>query len=167
MMRKIFFIMVFFLLPFLLCFFTNPIYHFLKDTLKVDFENFRYWDSWISDYLTIGSFMFAVQSFLIPFLKKSLYDSKEYKDYIKDEYPEHYDDEQYRPLCNLSNFLFISTLLSFISALFMFVFVFVRAPFIINLTIYCGVLSFASLIISLFLMQQNFTIMFKNRKNIL
>ena len=164
MIQKVVFILIFFAFPLMICFFTNQIFLFEKYVLEINFTNYSYCYNWISDYLTIGSFMFAVQSFLIPFLKQSVYDSRKYIEYINKEYGEN-SNERYRPLCNLSSFLFLSTLLAFTSALLMFVFVFVKNLTIINLAFYCGTISFASLIISLFLMQSNFAIMFSYNKN--
>lgn len=163
-MKKIAFVLVFCVIPLFLFVFTNKINLFLQNLFQIDFANYKCCDSWISNYLTIGSFMFAIQSFLIPFLKQSLYDSEKYKEYIDVEYGKNCANERYRPLRNLSNFLFVSTLLSFISALLMFVFIFVKKIEIIYLTFYCGIISFSSLIIALFLMQINFAIMFSQKE---
>lgn len=163
-MKKIALFLVFFIIPLILFVFTDNINLFFQNLFNIDFKNYKCCNSWISNYLTIGSFMFAVQSFLIPFLKQSLYDSKKYKEYIEVEYGKNSDNERYRPLRNLSNFLFISTLLSFISALLMFIFIFAKKLVIIYLTFYCGMISFSSLIIALFLMQSNFVIMFSQKE---
>lgn len=165
-MRKFVFFLMFFLIPIFLAIFSNEVYSFFYGKLNIKFK-ITYYDSWISNCLTIGSFVFAVQSFLIPFLKQSLYDSEKYKEYIVEKYGENSTSERYRPLRNLSDFLFTSTLLSFFSALFMFVFIITKTPAIIIISIYCGIVSFLGLICVLFLMKSNFSIMFsQNKENV-
>lgn len=151
-------------MPFFMVYFNNEIETVCVHVLSFNFVDFKSYNDWISICFTSGSLVFAIQSFLVPFMEQSLYSTKGYKNHLKAEYGECWQKKQYRPLRNLSEFLFITTAAAFISVIFMIIFIFVKKFLIISFAIYFGGISFIGLMCALFAMRNNFNIMFDYKK---
>lgn len=147
-------IFIFILFPVIACLYTNDIKSF------IDFSKFDSYVEWLSICFTSGSIVFAIQSFLIPFMRQSLYNTKTYILYLKSEYKSTWKKEQYRPLKNLSEFLFTTTLSIFFSVIFIIMYICTNHLELLLISFYFGFISFIGLILALFSMRKNFKIMF-------
>ena len=113
---------------------------------------------WITTCLTVGSILFMVQTFIVPYTKENVYDKQKYITYIKAFFPNDYEKEQYRPLKNLSNSLLLSILSSLLSAVFI-IFGLISC-FFTYAAIFCGGISILGLFFSLYAMRETFNHMF-------
>lgn len=163
-MMKFVKILIWLIIPLFIICYNDTIERFCMDILGISFIKFDSYNDWISICFTSGSLVFAIQSFLVPFMEQSLYSTKVYKNHLKSEYGEHWEKQQYRPLKNLSEFLFLTTIAAFVSVIFMIIFIFIKKFWIISIAIYMGVVSFAGLMSALWATRSNFNIMFKYKK---
>lgn len=157
-------IIIWLIMPFLIVYFNNGLEVVCIHILGFNLIDFKSYNDWISICFTSGSLVFAIQSFLVPFMEQSLYSTKAYRNHLMTEYGECWQKKQYRPLKNLSEFLFVTTTAAFISVIFMIIFIFVKKFLIISLAIYLGGVSFIGLMCALFAMRNNFNIMFNYKK---
>lgn len=153
-------VVIFVLFPVISGLCANSINSILSTYFTYNLSNFDSYSDWISICFTSGSIVFAIQSFLIPFMRQSLYNTKTYIMYLKSEYNSNWKKEQFRPLKNLSEFLFITISSVFLSVVFIICYVFVRHLALLVISFYFGLLSFVGLILALFAMRNNFNIMF-------
>lgn len=137
---------------------------FLFAKVGFKFSDFSNPVDWISIFCTVGSFLFAIQSFLIPFMRQSLYNTKKYIRYVQATYPKTWQKEHLRPLRNLSEFLFITIWSSFISPVFMLGWTFFRCDVVLLLSFYFASISIFGLFISLHLTRKNFHCMFSHNE---
>lgn len=161
----IFTAMMCFAIPLLIIFPVESIISFFGLDYYFNFSNFTHQVDWISICFTVGSFLFAIQSFLIPFMKQSVYSSSKYVSHLRITYPNTWKKEQFRPLRNLCEFLYLATGSAFISVIFMFLWIFIGWNPLIITSFYFGILSLIGLLISLYLTKQNFEEMFKSNEN--
>ena len=153
------------IIPLLIVCFNNELEVVSIHILGFNLVDFKSYNDWISICFTSGSLVFAIQSFLEPFMEQSLYSTKAYKNHLIAEYGEYWQEKQYRPLKNLSEFLFVTTTDAFISVIFMIMFIFVKKFLIISFAIYFGGVSFIGLMCALFAMRNNFNIMFNYKRS--
>lgn len=153
-------VFIFIVFPVIVGLFANAINDISSTYLMYDFSKFNSYGEWISICFTSGSIVFAIQSFLIPFMRQSLYNTKAYIMYLKSEYSRNWKKEQYRPLKNLSEFLFVTTLSVFLFVIFVTVYIFIRHVELLLISFYFGFISFIGLVLVLFAMRKNFNIMF-------
>ncbi len=105
-----------------------------------------------SAFLTISSFLFAFETFIIFKVKEGVYDSpayrEKYKEYIKGNDP-------YANLKRFSNFLLEGTAFSFLTAMLLLVYIIGECIYIFPLCLASIFLSITSLIIAWKLMKDN------------
>ena len=103
-MSKIIYCIIFFIIPFLLSVLE---YLSILPTLPVMIIE-KHAIDWISLLLTVGSILFTIHTFIIPYAKQYVYDSEKYISFLQAEFSGKWKVEQYRPLRNLAMFLFIT-----------------------------------------------------------
>lgn len=153
-------LLIFLILPIVIACCTKVISSAATIYLSYNIISFSEYNDWISICFTSGSIIFAIQSFLVPFMRQSLYNTKTYITYLKAEYGNNWKKEQYRPLKNLSEFLFITTSAAFLSIIFMAIYIFIEHLWVLLISFYFGFSSFIGLIFALLAMKNNFNIMF-------
>lgn len=153
-------LLIFLILPIVIACCTKVISSAATIYLSYNIISFSEYNDWISICFTSGSIIFAIQSFLVPFMRQSLYNTKTYITYLKAEYGNNWKKEQYRPLKNLSEFLFITTSAAFLSIIFLAIYIFIEHLWVLLISFYFGFSSFIGLIFALLAMKNNFNIMF-------
>lgn len=153
-------LLIFLILPAIIACCAKAISGAATTYLSYNVISFSEYNNWISICFTCGSIIFAIQSFLIPFMHQSLYNTKTYITYLKAEYGNNWKKEQYRPLKNLSEFLFITTSAAFLSIIFMTIYIFIEHLGVLLISFFFGFSSFIGLVFALLAMKNNFNIMF-------
>jgi hypothetical protein len=69
-----------------------------------------------SAFVTLGSFLFALKSFILVTLKKEIYDTDRYKEHFRHVQEAQTTAHLYTPLKNLGNFLLYSVLFALITS---------------------------------------------------
>ena len=117
---------------------------------------------WITTSLTISSILFMIQGFIVPYTKENVYDKESYIDYLKGIYDKKWEQEQYRPLNNLSDCLLCAILMSLLSAIF--ILLGYMSNYFIIIAILFASISVIGIFVSLYSMKQTFNHMFGKYK---
>lgn len=104
-----------------------------------------------SGFLTISTFIFAFETFIIFEMKKGVYDSSKYIEEFKQET----QNDRYAQLKDFSNFLLLSTAVSFFTAIMYIIHDVIRAYLTLSIAIIMSFVSVAYLILSWILLRKN------------
>ena len=109
----------------------------------------------ISDFLTIASFLFAFETFIIFKVKEGIYDSEEYRL----EYGSNIKENGlYTNLKRFSDFLLKSTAFAFITSIVLLIYIVTDLKWLLPVCLACIVGSIASLVMSWILMRKNLNV---------
>lgn len=115
---------------------------------------------WVTTSLTMSSLLFMLQGFVIPYTQKSVYENPRYIEYLKGVYKANWQQEQYRPLKNLSDCLMLSILTSLLSTVL--ILLGIISYLFTAIAVFLASISFVGIILSLFSMKRTLDYMFKN-----
>ncbi|WP_273022901.1 hypothetical protein [Rheinheimera sp.] len=111
--------------------------------------------NFFTGFLTIGSFLLSLKTFIVVKLKEGVYDSADYKKRFAEQNPDNSKADIYAPLKNISHLLFGTILSSLITAIFHVTLGLLDYWWAILICIFSVVFSIVLLLISLVLIRSN------------
>lgn len=106
---------------------------------------------------TMGSFLFSMKSVIIKTMKEDYYDLSQYQDAVKQRRGKGQKIGYYSQLKNFSNWLVLSIVFSFLSALSQISIGYSNNTYLISICLFLAVLSWLFVAISIFLVSRNWS----------
>lgn len=113
-------------------------------------------------FLTLAGFLFSLKTFIVIKMKENVYDHDFYEKLVNERKVHNEKITRYGPLKNLSDLLFWSVLLSFVSAIFQFSLGLLGNLWAVYACLWISIFTVITFFISLFAMQTNLNTWFEH-----